>query len=400
MMRANDVVADAVAVDAMNAWSERVVAHLEMSDPNLLEALRSRLFALGSFSSAVYPQVVHSLPVLYMFSGSDLLTAHALFPHAPSYHLVADFPTGHPTCFVDAACAAKANESASAFFRHWANLRCARQSTNLMRRAFVSSGQLPALLLSLRLMGQPVVHATLHADNIQLSNGTAPLAARGGKGGISLGGKGGILSRAGAVLPKRSAAGGGGGGGGGPSNTLTLPTVTIHTPRFRVSYTSMLLRSDPSEHVQLTKQFWPNMGRWTRGGPFIDAQLSALSDAIGASKERRLFVSMFKAAPHWILRNDWAAKWVMERSYATLHDETGLRPHFYNGSTSLAGPHWTTRVFGAFRDFENREVKWYANEKSELQRLFHDEGSLPFQFGYAQSGGHGVLLAAWRTQTV
>lgn len=60
---------------------------------------------------------------------------------------------------------------------------------------------------------------------------------------------------------------------------------------------------------------------------------------------------------------------------------------------------WTTRVFGAFREFENREVKWYANEKAELRRVFHDEGSLPFQFGYAQSGGHGVLLAAWRTTT-
>ena len=346
-----------LVVEAMNTWSAAAVAHLEMSTPNLLEALRSRLHALGSFSHAVYPQVVHSLPVLYMFSGSDLLTAHALFPHAPSYHLVADFPTGTPACFVDAACAAKANESASAFFKHWANLRFARQSTNLMRRAFVSSGQLPALLLSLRLMGEPVVHAALDeleqsnagalpgrlhraGANVHFHNDTAPLTARGGKGG------------------KRAVGGGvgggaGGGAGGGPSKALKLPTVTLHTTRFRVSYTSMLLRSDPSEHVQLTKQFWPVMSRWARGGPFIDAQLSALSDAIGASRERRLFVSMFKAAPHWILRNDWAAKWVLERSYATLHDETGLRPHFYNASLT---PPWTTRVFGAFREFENREV--------------------------------------------
>ena len=96
-----------------------------------------------------------------MFSGSDLLTARALFPHAPSYNLVADFPTGDPRCFLDAACAARANESASAFFKHWANLRFARQSTNLMRRAFATSGQLPALLLSLRLMSQPILHASL-----------------------------------------------------------------------------------------------------------------------------------------------------------------------------------------------------------------------------------------------
>lgn len=45
------------------------------------------------------------------------------------------------------------------------------------------------------------------------------------------------------------------------------------------------------------------------------------------------------------------------------------------------------------------QVKWYGNEKAELQKLFRDESSLPFQFGYAQSGGHGVLLAAWREQT-
>ena len=35
-----------------------------------------------------------------------------------------------------------------------------------------------------------------------------------------------------------------------------------------------------------------------------------------------LFVTMFKAAPHWILRNEWAARWVLRRSLATLHDET------------------------------------------------------------------------------
>ena len=319
-----------LVVDAMNAWSAAAVAHLESSSPSLLEALRERLQALGSFSQQTFPQVVHSLPVLYMFSGSDLLTAHALFPHAPSYHLVADFPTGDPSCFLDAACASKANESASAFFKHWANLRFARQSTNLMRRAFATSGQLPALLLSLRLMGQPVVHAhatadaatdpTYHAANLASSGAVGssallgrappPLVATSALGrrlrGVGGGGGGGVaFLHNGTALLGRAGGHRGGALGGAHSGIkalasrdaqLRLPSVTLHTPSCRVSYTSMLLRSDPSEHVQLNKQFWPVMARWARGGPYIDAQMRALSTAIGATGSRRLFVSMFKAA--------------------------------------------------------------------------------------------------------
>ena len=37
-------------------------------------------------------------------------------------------------------------------------------------------------------------------------------------------------------------------------------------------------------------------------------------------------------------------------------------------------------------------------EKAELQRRFTG-AELPFQFGYAQSGGHGVLQTAWRKET-
>ena len=127
------------SVLAMNAWADAVAAHLEATVPLLLGTLRARLDALGAFSLSTYPRRVQSLPVLYMFSGADLLTASAFFPHAPSYHLVADFPTGSPACFLDAACAARANESAAAFFKHWSNLKFARQSTSLMRRAFASA---------------------------------------------------------------------------------------------------------------------------------------------------------------------------------------------------------------------------------------------------------------------
>jgi hypothetical protein len=110
-------------------------------------------------------------------------------------------------------------------------------------------------------------------------------------------------------------------------------------------------------------------------------------------------VSMFKAAPHWILRNRWMAAWVLEHSAATLHDESGLRPCFYNASEGLVGSDWQTVRRGHFADFENREVRWYPGEKAELKAFFQGP-ELPFQFGYAQHGGLGVLLAAWRREVL
>ena len=113
---------------------------------------------------------------------------------------------------------------------------------------------------------------------------------------------------------------------------------------------------------------------------------------------------------------------MLSHSLATLHDETGLRPHFYNASAGATNREWSTDYYGSFRtraavsplspfhasidrrvarasgEFENRETTWYPGEKAELQRRFTG-AELPFQFGYAQSGGHGVLQTAWRKET-
>ena len=139
----------------------------------------------------------------------------------------------------------------------------------------------------------------------------------------------------------------------------------------------------------------------------MDSQLDALSAALNPARQQldgggssprpppRLMVSMFKAAPHWILRNRWMAAWVLEHSAATLHDETGLRPRFYNASEGLVSADWQMVRRGYFAEFENREVSWYPGEKAELKAFFQGP-ELPFQFGYAQHGAQGVLLAAWR----
>jgi len=407
----------------MNAWAEQATAGLSN-----LEALHDRTAALHTFSASIFPRVVQQLPVLYMFSGADLLTAHALFPSSPEYHLVADFPVGHPSCFLDAACISQANESAIAFFQHWAKLKYARQSTNLMRRAFDRVGHLPVLLVSLRLMNQQLLHLTtrhVQPPSMVAVSSKPMVSARS------------LISGRGRRL-KMVAVG---------SGSVVLPSITLHTERARISYHSMLLRSDPSEHVRLSKQDWPVFKRWERGGPYVEAQLEALSAAInrnpqpddwlartedpaeqvteratgeptgqtspggsvgasrqprgqlvvqaGARTSPRLMVSMFKAAPHWILRNRWMANWVLRHSAATLHDESGLRPLYYNVSAGLVTRDWQLVTRGIFADFENREVKWYPGEKAELKEVFRGP-DLPFQFGYAQHGGLGVLLAAWR----
>ena len=377
--------AKSVQVDAMNAWARAAGANLEPTSPSVLRMLHDRLEKLGSFSHRVFPRVIHALPVLYMFSGSDLLTAHALFPNAPEYNLVADVPTGHPSCFTSPLCASRANDSASAFFKHWSNLRFARQSTTLMRKAFgtnedgafASAGQLGALLLSLQLMRQPIVYAaTGIVNNASVVQSPSDRRHRCGRG-----------------IPVAA---------GVDQTNVSIPRVVLQTPRYRVVYHSLLMRSDTSERSSATKQFWPSMARWDKGGKFVDTQLQTLADSIAAdvpsavrtTGSSRRFVTMFKAAPHWILRNGWMARWVLERSSATLHDETGLRPKVYNETSS-----WETRHFGSFRDFENREVNWYPGERAELMKIFHDETTLPFQFGYAQRGGRGVLMVAWRKET-
>jgi hypothetical protein len=199
--------------------------------------------------------------------------------------------------------------------------------------------------------------------------------------------------------------------GFGTAARVVIPSITLHTARCRVAYYSLLLKSDPSENVRLSKQDWPAFKRWERGGAYVDAQLDALSAALnparpqlegGGSSPRlppRLMVSMFKAAPHWILRNRWMAAWVLEHSAATLHDETGLRPRVYNASEGLVSADWQMVRRGYFAEFENREVSWYPGEKAELKAFFQGP-ELPFQFGYAQHGGLGVLLAAWRREVL
>ena len=150
-----------------------------------------------------------------------------------------------------------------------------------MRRAFATSGQLPALILSLRLMGQAVIHTSLEvtgpagaddaarpqagAPNTAVAHGRRLLKGGGGGGGQHNGGHYHRLANgvtlhngskptttakpAGGKAYSKAAAAAAAAAAASPSD-LQLPSVTVHTARCRVTYTSMLLRSDPSEKVR------------------------------------------------------------------------------------------------------------------------------------------------------
>ena len=396
-------------IEEMNKWAASSAKSLTAAFPAAVAALHGRVATLNSFCAGVFPQVVHSLPVLYLFSGMDLLTAHGCFPHAPQYALLADFGTGDPECFASPSCLLRANESAFTFFQHWANLGFSRQSTNVMRRTFASKvGVLPALLLCLRLIGETA--SSVRIGEVRLPpNSTNAEVAIGRKGRTNNGHGGGGHGNAGH-------------GDGHDDGAVLVRSLTIQTGSRTVTYVSLFFRLDASEHTHPGRMDWPSVSRWAKGSPFIKLELDAISTAIGGDggggqgggkregggdaeydgiavvdeRPRRLFVSIFKAAPHWILRNDWMASWVLRTSFATLQDETGLRPQAYNTS-SLTGDEWTSTAHGRFRQFEAREVKWYGNERSELEKAFPGP-ELPFRFGYAQyRGNNGTLLTGWRT---
>ena len=95
-------------VQSMNAWAGANAAALRVAAPAAVTALENRMDMLGKFCGSNFPRLAHSLPVLYLFSGMDLLTAHGCFPRAPRYILLADFPTGHTACFGSPTCLRRA----------------------------------------------------------------------------------------------------------------------------------------------------------------------------------------------------------------------------------------------------------------------------------------------------
>ena len=359
------------------AASNRFINHLPTSNQTpLLQARHSRI---QNLSGATFPPGLPKVPVLYMFSGVDLLNARSFFPASTVYHLVANLGVGDADCLCLSSCIGRALANARAFLASWASVGFARLSTGrmeLLAREQEGSrilGIIPALLLNLALDFDG--SAEVVRFDVDSQNSSAH-----------------------------------------PS------MIRIQTRGFAVTYRSMLLALGEIGSGAPQKDCIPDLAAWHAGSAHVDAQLreleqssalSARSTALstsahesthdaepneGSSRSRSRcshgVITMFKAAPHWILGTDWMAQWVLYHSVAVLQDETGLRLDHYDAA-SRAG--WLTRRVGHFPGFAKHERAWYASEVQNLSRTFSGP-QLPFQFGYGVGAQNGMLLAAWRKQ--
>ena len=141
----------------MREWVDEAWAKLQQS--GALGHMRLRADQLRNFTRGRLPSAARELPVLYLFGGADLLTASWLFPSATRHTLMSALPLGQPSCFLQAACRAQAHKAVADYFQDWAHNSYAwTQSEYMVNYWFTPKvGVLPALLLSLRILGERLV---------------------------------------------------------------------------------------------------------------------------------------------------------------------------------------------------------------------------------------------------
>ena len=136
------------------AAANRFITYLPTS--NRMPQLHDRQSRIKKCSSATFPGLPN-VPVLYLFSGVDLLTARSFFPASTVHLLVANLRVGHADCLCLSSCFRHALANAKAFLASWASFQFARLSTGrmeLLAREQDGSkmlGIIPALLLNLAL---------------------------------------------------------------------------------------------------------------------------------------------------------------------------------------------------------------------------------------------------------
>ena len=141
----------------MREWADEAWARLQQSGD--LGRMQLRADQLRNFTSSRLPSAARELPVLYLFGGADLLTTSWLFPSATRHTLMSALPLGQPSCFLQSACRAQAHKAAADYFQDWAHNSYAwTQSEYMVNYWFTPKvGVLPALLLSLRILGERLV---------------------------------------------------------------------------------------------------------------------------------------------------------------------------------------------------------------------------------------------------
>ena len=360
---------------ASEAWN-KVLA------PKFARRLWQRMSSYEAFANRTLPHR-GALPVLYPFSGFDLLSAHAFFPNAPHFVLSSSLPFGDLRCFLLLECRKEMMRRTFSMFAMWERHSFSWTEEAIMIQLLhdqpladgIAAGLAPLLLVSLAAMGHSVC-AVEHS-------GGAKIAPH---------------------VTLRTTA--------GPGLTYVHLPLGLRPMSEELAMLDGVLRSSTS-------------GNRSRRG--------------GEGDPPRLYASLLKAATlAWpYIREPYFARWLLRRSEILVHDETGLMPSAYedkDGSraespSSADHPRehagnapnaWRWRMlrygnFTALTELYSRLAMpehWERFRKtkllnasnawrSELERAFDGSRELPFPFGYVPHGQghhtHGVLLVAWRS---
>ena len=270
----------------INRWAASFKADTEGTNRAALDAFRARAQQLHGFGHSVLPtaRVPETSPVLYLFSGMDITTAHSFFPRAAEFVLLAEWEPGELICFEHPDCANAATVSAKSMIAALAanpNYQSSRfqkatfqeqvrrrDAHGLPRPGTRPIGVLPSMVGMLALAG----HRFATAERLK-----PPLY------GIAL--------------------------------------TTNEGTRF--VYVSTWISSNTTRALEQLDE--------VREG-FVD---------------KRPFTAMFKAGTHTILRRDWVAEWILRHGVGTLHDETGLVVDAYASSCTAGAGEWTVELHGS-----------------------------------------------------
>ncbi len=324
---------------AMRSWVNLTASHV---GPGTARLLQSRLATQSQWSRKALPAHLHQSPVMYIFSGMDLVTAAGFFPNAPEYLLVAELHPGTLECYESPGCASHAGHSARSWLGHVSGHSFSSSSTGVMMSYFKEPhGILPSLLLSLSLLGRDIVGAALsHAP--------------------------------------------------GPNRSLhVLHIDTAKQPH-----------SHNASHSRCARATYASMVLGKHG---LSTDLDLLERTVVAPR-RKEWALIMKAGDH-ALAKKFAAPAMANWSAATVQDESGFLPSQIEGAGWKLHLHGSFANFtkdqrSRWRN-DAEELRAYYERAEATNQL----SPLPFWWGYAQNdpdaqkvmrGHRGAMITGWR----
>ena len=290
--RARPVPTACQVTQTINRWAASFKADTEGTNRAALDAFRARAQQLHGFGHSVLPtaRVPETSPVLYLFSGMDITTAHSFFPRAAEFVLLAEWEPGELICFEHPDCANAATASAKSMIAALA-ANPNYQSSRFQKATFQAQ----------------VRRRDAHGRS---QPGTRPIGV--------LPSMVGMLALAGHRF---------------------ATAERLKPPLYGIALTT----SEGTRFVYVSTWISSNTTR----------ALEQLDEVREGFVDKRPFTAMFKAGTHTILRRDWVAEWILRHGVGTLHDETGLVVDAYASSCTAGAGEWTVKLHGSASSSES-----------------------------------------------